>query len=137
MVTIAVRTAFDCWLRVKQFPKGSEISTASPPIFLCADNLTGIFIPGYRFPLIYKQITVMTAINIPDMVKVIREHGLVPVPVDIDPHTLAPTAAAVEALVSPRTVALLVSHSLCILRLLRRLRLLFPLLLLHMIIESK
>jgi hypothetical protein len=33
-------------------------------------------------------IAVMTAINIPDMIKVIREHGLVPVPVDIDPHTL-------------------------------------------------
>ena len=27
LVTIAVRTAFDLWLRVKKFPKGSEIST--------------------------------------------------------------------------------------------------------------
>jgi dTDP-4-amino-4,6-dideoxygalactose transaminase len=33
----------------------------------------------------------MTAINIGDMVKIVEEHGLVPVPVDLDPYTMAPT----------------------------------------------
>lgn len=33
----------------------------------------------------------MTSINIPDMVKIIRNHGLVPVPVDISDKTLGPS----------------------------------------------
>ena len=33
----------------------------------------------------------MTAINIGDMVKIVEEHGLIPVPVDLDPYTMAPT----------------------------------------------
>ena len=33
---------------------------------------------------------IMTAMNIPDMIRIIEEHGLIAVPVDIDPGTLAP-----------------------------------------------
>jgi len=32
----------------------------------------------------------MTAVNIPDMVRVVKEHGLIPVPFDVDPRTMAP-----------------------------------------------
>lgn len=32
----------------------------------------------------------MTAINIGDMVRIVEEHGLIPVPVDLDPYTMAP-----------------------------------------------
>lgn len=31
----------------------------------------------------------MTAINIPDMVTIAKKHGLVPVPLDINPETMA------------------------------------------------
>ena len=34
---------------------------------------------------------IMTAMNIPDMIRIIREHGLIPMPVDIDVGTLAPS----------------------------------------------
>lgn len=78
IVTLSARTAFDLWLRVNQFPKGSEI--------------------------------IMTAINIPDMVKVIREHGLIPVPVDIDMDTLAPQPKDVSKLINDKTVAVLVAQ---------------------------
>jgi perosamine synthetase len=33
---------------------------------------------------------VMMGINIPDMVQIIKEHGLVPVPVDYDIETMSP-----------------------------------------------
>lgn len=33
----------------------------------------------------------MTGVTIPDMVKIVKRHGLVPVPLDIDPETLAPS----------------------------------------------
>ena len=52
----------------------------------------------------------VSAITIPDMLVIIREHGLVPVPVDLDPHTLRPDLSSLEAGISDRTVALLVTH---------------------------
>lgn len=35
----------------------------------------------------------MTGVTIPDMVKIARRHALVPVPLDLDPATLAPSIA--------------------------------------------
>jgi dTDP-4-amino-4,6-dideoxygalactose transaminase len=52
----------------------------------------------------------VTAITIPDMSRILREHGLQPVPVDLDPATLAPDEAALERAVTPRTRAILVAH---------------------------
>lgn len=47
--------------------------------------------------------------NIPDMVRIIEEHGLVPVPASIDPRTLQVDAREVAFLVTPRTRAILIS----------------------------
>jgi perosamine synthetase len=52
----------------------------------------------------------MSAINIPDMSVVLRHHGLIPVPVDVDPHTFAPNLALAEQLITPQTVAICVAH---------------------------
>lgn len=52
----------------------------------------------------------VSAITIPDMTRILREHGLVPVPVDIDPETLAVDEAALDAARTPRTKAVLVAH---------------------------
>jgi perosamine synthetase len=52
----------------------------------------------------------VSAITIPDMSRILIEHGLKPVPVDLDPETLAPDEAAWERAVTPRTRAVLVAH---------------------------
>lgn len=52
----------------------------------------------------------MSALTIPDMWKVVEQHGLVPVPVDLDVHTLAPRLESLERAASPKTRALLVAH---------------------------
>lgn len=52
----------------------------------------------------------MSAVNIPDMSKVIRESGLIPVPVDIEFDTMFPTPEAVEAAITPKTVAVLIAQ---------------------------
>lgn len=52
----------------------------------------------------------MTAVTVPDMVRVVRAHGLVPVPVDIDPRTLAPDPAALSRAVTPRSRVLVAAH---------------------------
>jgi dTDP-4-amino-4,6-dideoxygalactose transaminase len=52
----------------------------------------------------------VSAITIPDMLRIIEDHGLVPVPVDIDPDHLAVDTASLEQGLSPRTRAILVAH---------------------------
>lgn len=51
-----------------------------------------------------------TALTIPDMVRVMDDHGLVAVPVDLEAETLAPTVEWLEAARTPRTKAVLVAH---------------------------
>src|SRR5215210_3717690 len=52
----------------------------------------------------------VSAITHPDMVRIIREHDLRAVPVDIDPETLAPRPWMLEAALTPRTRVVLVAH---------------------------
>ena len=52
----------------------------------------------------------VSAVTHPDMVRIIRGHGLRAVPVDIDPRTLAPLPSALEAALTPRTRVVLVAH---------------------------
>lgn len=52
----------------------------------------------------------MSGVTIPDMVRVVREHGLVPVPVDLDLDTLFPTPAGCERAWSPSARLLVVAH---------------------------
>lgn len=53
---------------------------------------------------------IVSALTIPDMWTLLEHHGLRVVPVDVDPATLAPTAADIERLVTPATRAVLVAH---------------------------
>src|SRR5215211_4964002 len=52
----------------------------------------------------------VSAITHPDMVRIIHEHGLRAVPVDIDTETLAPRPWMLEAALTPRTRVVLVAH---------------------------
>lgn len=52
----------------------------------------------------------VSALTIPDMWKVLQHHGLVPVPVDIDPETLAPRPDAWRGALTSKTRLVLVAH---------------------------
>lgn len=52
----------------------------------------------------------LSAVTIPDMPRLVREHGLVPVPVDIDPFTLAPRVVDAERAWSGRSRVFVVAH---------------------------
>jgi perosamine synthetase len=52
----------------------------------------------------------VSAVTHPDMVRIISEHGLRAVPVDIDPWTLTPRSCVLEAAFTPRTRVVLVAH---------------------------
>lgn len=52
----------------------------------------------------------VSAITHPDMVRIIEMHGLVAVPVDIDPETLLPISETLQNRISERSRILLVAH---------------------------
>lgn len=52
----------------------------------------------------------VSAITIPDMVRLLEEQQLVPVPVDIDPQTLSVDLDSLRRNITPRTRAVLVAH---------------------------
>jgi perosamine synthetase len=52
----------------------------------------------------------VSAITIPDISRILHEHGLTPIPVDINPSTLAVDEIALAAAITPRTRAVLVAH---------------------------
>ena len=52
----------------------------------------------------------VSAVTHPDMVRIVRGHGLRAVPVDIDLETLAPQPWMLEAALTPRTRVVLVAH---------------------------
>ncbi len=52
----------------------------------------------------------LTAITVPDMARIVRAHGLVPVPVDVDSHTLEPVPAVLESAISTRSRVLVAAH---------------------------
>jgi perosamine synthetase len=52
----------------------------------------------------------VSAITIPDMIRIIEHHGLVPVPVDLDPQRMTPTEEQWRKAVTPTARLILVAH---------------------------
>lgn len=52
----------------------------------------------------------LSAITIPDMVTIIRHHGLVPIPIDLHPDTLAIDHDQLRRSISPRTKLIVMAH---------------------------
>jgi perosamine synthetase len=52
----------------------------------------------------------VSAITIPDMIRIIEHHGLVPVPVDLDPRQMTPTEEQWRRAVTPNTRLILTAH---------------------------
>ena len=52
----------------------------------------------------------MSAVTIRDMSRIVEKHGLVPVPLDLDPSTMSPSAETVRRAITPKTRAIVVAH---------------------------
>ena len=52
----------------------------------------------------------ISAVTIPDMVRVLRHHGLVPIPLDVSSDTLSVDERQIESLCTPATRAILIAH---------------------------
>jgi len=52
----------------------------------------------------------MTGINIGDMIQIIKDHGLVPIPVDLDLYTMAPSLEQIKAATTEKTKVCLFAY---------------------------
>ncbi len=52
----------------------------------------------------------MSALTVPDMVRIVEQHGLVPLPVDLTERGTAPSLASLKLAVTPTTRALVIAH---------------------------
>ncbi len=78
--------------------------------FACLSVRTGFDLLLQALALPRGSEVLVSAITIPHMVQILEEHGLVAVPVDIDLETLGPDFEHMEAMITPRTRAVLVAH---------------------------
>jgi len=53
---------------------------------------------------------IVTSITIPDILTIIEHHGLIPIPVSIEPNYLEPLSTEIENAVTSKTRAILVAH---------------------------
>ncbi|XZE18882.1 DegT/DnrJ/EryC1/StrS family aminotransferase [Pirellulaceae bacterium SH449] len=71
--------------------------------FVCLSVRTGFDLLLQALKLPKGSEVMMSAVTIPDMVKIVHQHGLVPIPVDLDFYTLSPTQQSLERSRSPKT----------------------------------
>lgn len=83
-------------------PQGNGLATLS------VRSAFALFLQAVRLPR--GSEVLLSAVTIPDMARLVREQGLVPVPVDVDRETLAPTLEALERAWSSRARVLVVAH---------------------------
>jgi dTDP-4-amino-4,6-dideoxygalactose transaminase len=78
--------------------------------FACLSVRTGFDLVLQRLALPHGSEVLVSAITIRDMVVVIEHHGLVAVPVDLEPGTCAVRPEALERAVTPKTKAVVIAH---------------------------
>lgn len=69
-------------------------STAAVAPFLSVRTAFDLYLKALKLPR--GSVVICSALTIPDMVTIFEEHGLVLVPVDLDPDTLAPELGSLE-----------------------------------------
>ncbi len=75
---------------------------------LSVRTLFDLYLSSQQFP--EQSEIIMSAINIPDMAKIIEKHRLVAIAWDIELDTLAPNPELLEKLINEKTVAILIAH---------------------------
>jgi dTDP-4-amino-4,6-dideoxygalactose transaminase len=78
--------------------------------FACLSVRTGLDLYLEQLALPAGSEVLMSALTIPDMARVVARHGLVVVPVDVDPSTLAPRADAWRRAAGPKTRLAILAH---------------------------
>ncbi len=103
----------DCltrWDRAGLADDLEDLWSAADDAFACLSVRSGfdLWLKALQLPV--GSEVLVSAITIRDMVRIIESHGLVPVPVDLQPDDLSVDLESLERAISPRTRAILVAH---------------------------
>lgn len=82
----------------------------APDAIACLSVRSGFDLLLQELALPHGSEVLVSAVTIPDMLQIVRHHGLTPVPVDLDPHTLAPDLRQLRERITPCTRAILIAH---------------------------
>jgi perosamine synthetase len=103
----------DCltrWNRATLAEDLEDLWSAADDAFACLSVRTGFDLWLKALQLPPGSEVLVSAITIRDMVRIIESHGLVPVPVDLEPDDLSVDVESLERAITPRTRAILVAH---------------------------
>jgi dTDP-4-amino-4,6-dideoxygalactose transaminase len=89
---------------------GRETAPAPDGELVCLSVRTAFDLWLRALALPQKSEVLMSALTIPHMPAIAVENGLVPVPVDLDPRTMAPAPASLARACTPRSRVLVVAH---------------------------
>lgn len=84
--------------------------TAAGGALACLSVRSGFDLLLAALDLPPKSEVLITALTIPDMVRIIKDHGLVPVPLDVELDTMSPQLDVLRRAITPATKAIVVAH---------------------------
>lgn len=84
------------------YPEGSALA--------CLSVRTGFDLLLGALALPHGSEVLVSALTIPDMVRIIQHHGLTPVPLDLDVQQVAPSCESLQRTITPATRAVLLAH---------------------------
>lgn len=84
--------------------------TADGRSFACLSVRTGFDLALSALDFPPGSEVLISAMTIPDMVRIVEHHGLVPIPIDLNVRDMSPRIELLEQAVTPRTKAVLVAH---------------------------
>jgi perosamine synthetase len=87
----------------KQWPRPEHV-------LVCLSVRSGLDLLFEALALPEKSEILITAMTIPDMPRIIAEHGCIPIPIDLDSRTMEPLEDSLVRAVTPATRAVLVAH---------------------------
>lgn len=87
-----------------------EAFGGSANVLACLSVRSGLDLLLATLRLPERSEVLMSAMTIPDMARIVEHHGLTPVPVDLDPFTLGPSAESLQRALSPSSRAIVVAH---------------------------
>ncbi|MCC7085807.1 MAG: DegT/DnrJ/EryC1/StrS family aminotransferase [Pirellulales bacterium] len=103
----------DCLIRWDRATLAENVEDLwSPPgdAFACLSVRTGFDLWLKSLNLPQGSEVLVSAITIRDMIRIIEEHGLTPVPVDLHPDDLSVNLDSLEQAITPRSRVILVAH---------------------------
>ncbi|HZZ27911.1 MAG TPA: aminotransferase class V-fold PLP-dependent enzyme [Pirellulales bacterium] len=106
----ALRDCITTWNRAAAADDLEDLWSAAGDAFACLSVRTGFDLWLKALELPPGSEVLVSAITIPDMVRIIEAHGLVPIPVDVDPDDLSIDRESLERAITSRTRAILVAH---------------------------